>query len=442
MKHITIQTKIGSFTGNERERCQEFLGIPYSKAERFEYATLIDSYGECDATKKGPASMQKRAWAEFEHLEIPERAFYHKEFRQNIEFTYDEGTLRLNLYRPKGEGKFPVIVYFHGGGFDSGSINESPFDGESLAKRGCIVIFASYRVGVFGYFTNEEIQKKYGRDGNFGLDDMAKALEWTKKNVECFGGDADNITVMGQSAGAMSIQYLLTSEKADGLFDKAIMMSGAGLFPKFSLPKPSSETRSYWLEVMEIAGCKSFEEIQKLPAKDLLAAVEVQKSRRKDNTYNTMPVIDGYLLEESIDQGIKHPKELPLIIGYTNNDMFTFLLAHIAKKYAKKHGAYLYYFDIDAKGDDNQAFHSADLRYAFGTLEDSWRPYNENDHKASGLMMDYFAHFALTGDPNHEGAPRWEKYKSKPLCFRDGETKMGKDQTFKLLKNTLKGDPK
>jgi carboxylesterase type B len=57
-------------------------------------------------------------------------------------------------------------------------------------------------------------------------------------------------------------------------------------------------------------------------------------------------------------------------------------------------------------------------------------------------MMDYFAHFALTGDPNHEGAPRWEKYKSKPLCFRDGETKMGKDQTFKLLKNTLKGDPK
>ena len=442
METLLKKTKIGNFICNKKGECLEYLGIRFAHAERFEYAQLIDKYDEVDATKPKPTCMQKRNWSEFEHLEIPERAFYHKEYREGINFEYEEDALYLNIYAPKEGENHPVIVFLHGGGFDSGSINESPFNGEALAKRGNVVVFAEYRVGILGYFTHEEIYKENNRDGNFGLDDMVKALEWVKKNIQNFGGDASNVTVMGQSAGAMSIQYMLCNPSSKELFDKAIMMSGAGLFPKFSLPRPCESTREYWKEVIEISGVKSFAEFKKLPPRDLLQAVETQKGLRKDNTYNTMPVIDGYLIKEPIDKAIKNPYELPLMIGFTNNDMFTYLLAHISKKYARKHNGYLYYFDIDAKGDDNQAFHSADLRYVFGTLEDSWRPYDEHDKEISNLMMDYISSFAKTGNPNHDGAPRWDIFKSKALCLTDDKVEMATPKRMKLLKNTLKGDPR
>ena len=153
MKHLQKKTNIGNFLCNEKRTCLEFLGIRYAHAKRFEYATLIEKYDDVDATKAKPSCMQKRAWNEFEHLEIPERAFYHKEYREGINFEYEEDASYLNIYAPKEGNNHPVIVFLHGGGFDSGSINESPFNGEELAKRGNVVIFAEYRVGIFGYLT-------------------------------------------------------------------------------------------------------------------------------------------------------------------------------------------------------------------------------------------------------------------------------------------------
>lgn len=441
MDKYTLKTEIGTFLGNERENCIEFLGIKYANAKRFEYSTLINNYGDYDATKRGPSCMQKRGWPEFEHLEIPARAFYNREFRDGTNFEYSEDGLYLNIFTPKEGNNNPVIVYFYGGGFDSGSINESTFDGEELSKRGNTVVFASYRVGVFGYFTNEEIYNKEGRDGNFGLDDMFKALLWVNENIHHFGGDNKNITLMGQSAGAMSIQYLLCSEKAKNLFQKGIMMSGAGLFPKFSLPRPCEKTREYWKEVMALCNTSSLEEIKNISPYDLLKGVEKQKSLRKDNTYNTMPVIDHYLITDSIDKLIKHPQEKPLIIGFTNNDMFTLILANMSKKYAKKHNSYLYYFDIDAKGDNNQAFHSSDIRYVFGTLSSSWRPYEEEDYKTSNMMMDYITSFTKNGNPNHDGAPKWDTYKGKALHITTSGISMDRIKSCKLIKNTFKGDP-
>ena len=443
MEHYMWKTSIGTFIGNEREGCYEFRGIPYAHAKRFEYAENVHSYGDSfDATSNGPATMQKRAWSEFEHLEIPERAFYHREFREGIAFTYDEDALLMNIFVPKDKGPHPVIVYFHGGGFDSGSISESPFDGEALASRGNVVVFVQYRVAIFGYFTHAEIEKRNGHDGNFGLDDMVQSLKWVQDHIAEFKGDKANVTLMGQSAGAMSIQYLLCSPKTTGLFHKAVMMSGAGLFPSFSLPLPPEQTRIYWSEVMDIAGAKTFEEFQSMDVRKVMEAVETQKSRRKDNTRNTMPVVDHYYLIDEVQKIIKSPHEMPLIIGVTNNDMFTAIIAHIAKKYAKKHGAYLYYFDVDAKGDENQAFHSSDLRYMFGTLKFSWRPYDETDQKISESMMDYLSAFASTGDPNHEGAPRWDQFQGKALHITPSSISMGRMGKWKLLKNTLKGDPK
>ena len=440
MKTIIHNTDIGKFIGNDNDNVVEFLAIPFAKTKRFEYAELIDKYDELDCTKPGTSPMQKRAWPEYEHLEVLERKFYHREFREGIEFTYSEDVLNLNIYMSKEKGEHPVIVYFHGGGFDSGSIFESPFKGFELASRGSVVVFVSYRVGAFGYFTHEDIFKENNRDGNFGLDDMVKSLMWVKKNISIFGGDNNNITVMGQSAGAMSIQYLLCSKNVE-LFNKAIMMSGGGKFPNFSLPRLCEDTRGYWKEVMAIANCNTLEEFKKLPAKEVLDAVDKQKHIRKDNTYNTMPVVDHYLIEDKIEKLIKTPAKVPLIIGFTNNDMFTFLVAHIAKKYAKENDGYLYYFDVDAKGDNNQAFHSSELRYVFGTLSSSWRPYEESDYKVSKIMMDYITNFAKNGNPNGVDLPKWDIYHKEALHFTDDYVKMEKVKNWKLLKNTLKGDP-
>ena len=171
MGEITLKTKIGTFLGNKCGETLEFLGIPYAKAGRFEYCERIDSYGgTVDATKTGSSCPQFRQY--YPNLENPERLFYYKEFREGIDFKYGEDCLNLNIFTPENASGCPVIIFFHGGSFNSGSNWEAPFRGYELAKRGIITVFANYRVSILGYFSHEEIQKKYGRNGNFGLDDQ------------------------------------------------------------------------------------------------------------------------------------------------------------------------------------------------------------------------------------------------------------------------------
>ncbi len=445
MSDITLQSSIGTFTGNEQEYCYEFLGIPYAKAGRFEYSTLIDSYeGVFDARKMGNSCPQYRQF--HAHLDVPERLFYHKEFRQGIDFKYDEDCLNLNIYTPKEAKNCPVIVYFHGGGFNSGSNNEEPFRGYELAKRGIITVFANYRVGVLGYYCHEEIQKKYGRNGNFGLDDEVNALKWVRAHIQEFGGDRDNISLMGQSAGAIAIQYLCLNHDLEGMFSKAVMMSGAGLFPKMALPKKAEETYPYWQELMTLAGCTTFEEFRRADLSTIHDAYEEIKKRRKDNVQNMMPVVDGVLIKDSVDVLIKDPLKISYMIGYTNSDLYAPVMAYIGNRFARDNGAYVYYFDIDAPGDKNGAFHSSDLRYMFGRLETSWRRYGERDKEVSGQMMDYLANFTKTADPNGEGLPVWQKtdhHQHKVLAFSRKNTKMKRVTLVKPLVNMLrKGEPK
>lgn len=438
---VSIKSSLGQIKGVEEENSYAFLGIPYAKAERFSYAKEINDLGESfDATHFGDACIQKRCW--YAHLEVPERMFYHKEFRQGIEFKYSEDCLNLNIYTPKEKGKYPVIVFIHGGGFDSGANSESAFDGDTLAKRGIVTVFIQYRVGVFGYFTHENISKEYGHEGNFGFDDQVVSLKWVKRHIADFNGDPDNVTVMGQSAGAMSIQCMLLSKRCKGLFSRAIMLSGGGKFPSMAMPKPVEERREYWLDVMKECGCSSLDEFKKIEPKKMFDALEVVKPRRKDNQISTMTMVDHYYLEKSQEELFKDKIDVPTIISFTNNDMFTLILGLMALSYAKKNNAYCLYFDVDAKGDANKAFHSSDLRYVFGTLKESWRPYDKKDEEISNMMMDYIANFAKDGNPNGKNLPLWERKKGKALHISPKETKMGRPNKWKLLKNTFLGDPK
>ena len=441
IKEITWSTPLGEIRGLDNGTCLEFRGVPFGRAGRFEYAEPVTGWdGVLDATAFGPGCPQNRAV--HEHLEDPVRLFYKKEYREGSEFTYSEDCLNLNVYAPYEAKGPPVILFFYGGGFDSGLNAENPFDGSGWARRGAVAVMANYRVGPLGYLTHEEIQKKYGRDGNFGLDDQLTALRWVRAHIVAFGGDPDNVTLMGQSAGAISVQYLCLNPAHRGLFRRAVMMSGGGLFPRFALPRPAESTRNYWLQFMELAGCRSFEELKAAPLADIFEAVERIKALRKDTIYHTMPVVDGALLPGPVDRLIESPLPLDYLIGYTNNDMYAPVMAFIGNKFGRKNGAYLYWFDLDAPGDDNRAFHSSDLRYMFGTLDRSWRPYKQRDYEASGQMMDYLVNFARTGDPNGPGLPPWRKGKPALRIGPKG-TKMGHVSYYKLLKNMLtKGDPK
>lgn len=445
-REILLETDCGTLRGAADARCVRFFGVPFAKAERFAYAETVDKWdGVLDATKPGPACPQNRAV--HEHLEHPTRRFYKREFREGQAFTYDEDCLNLNIYAPQEAKNAPVILFFYGGGFDSGINWESSFDGAALAARGIVTVFANYRVGILGYLCHEELKARYGREGNFGLDDQLQAIRWVKAHIKAFGGDPENITLMGQSAGAISVQYLCLNPENEGLFRRVVMLSGAGLFPKFSLPKPAEEARSYWLQFMETGGFSGFAALKNASTDALFDTVEKMKDVRKDAIYYTMPVIDGVLLKGPVDKLIKDPLPLDYLIGYTNNDMFAPVMAWIGNRYGRKNGAYVYYFDINAPGDDNRAFHSSDLRYVFGTLDKSWRPYGERDREASEQMLDYLANFAKTGDPNGAGLPAWKKagrgLRTRVLRIASGHTGMGRAHYGTMLINMLtKGDPK
>ena len=450
---VLLETSCGPLYGLDNGRCNEFRGVRFARARRFEYAEPVERWeGTLDATAFGPACPQNRAV--HEHLEHPTRRFYKREYREGQDFTYDEECLNLNIYAPYEAMNAPVIVYFYGGGFDSGVNWESPFEGSALAERGVITVFANYRVGVLGYLTHADLYAAYGREGNFGLDDQLTAVRWVRAHIADFGGDPDNITLMGQSAGAISIQYLCLNPAHRGLFRRAVMLSGAGKFPKLARPKPAAKTRDYWEQFIRLSGCGSFEKLKTTPLKVLFDAVEAIRKQRKDNLYNTMPVVDGVLIPDRVDRLFRTPLPVDYIIGYTNADMYAPLLAWIGNRFGRKNDAYIYYFDLDAPGDDNRAFHSSDVRYVFGTLDRSWRPYGERDRQASDEMIAYLSNFARCGDPNGasdgetvgDSLPEWKKaghgLRTRVLRIGRKGTRMAHVRYIKLLRNFLRrSDP-
>ena len=442
---VLLSTGCGPLLGLDNGRCREFRGVPFARAERFAYAEPVTRWdGVLDARRFGPGCPQNRAV--HEHPEHPTRRFYKREYREGLELRYDEDCLNLNIYAPYRAEKAPVILFFFGGGFDSGLNCEGAFDGSALAEQGVVTVFANYRVGVLGYLTHAEMKARYGREGNLGLDDQLAALRWLRAHVSDFGGDPENITLMGQSAGAISVQYLCLNPANKGLFRRAIMLSGAGKFPRFALPRPAEQTRAYWAEFMAAAGCRSFDELRAAPLSLLFDTVERFRETRKDNTYNTMPVIDGLLIPEGVERLIRSPLPLDYLIGYTNADMFAPVMAWIGNRFGRKTGAWIYLFDLDAPGDDNRAFHSSDLRYVFGTLNRSWRPYGSRDYAASAELTAFLGNFARCGDPNGSGLPQWKRagggLRTRVLRIGPGGSAMGHTPYGKLLRNFLRrGDP-
>ena len=250
-----------------------YKGIRYAEAGRWEYPKQVTHWnGIYDASEFGPCAMQDNAFTpEDKNGRDP---FYYIEFRQGLDYTYSEDCQYLNIWAPDNAKKAPVIVYIHGGAYMGGSGWEKTFDEPAWTSQGVIGVTINYRFGLFGYMCLPELAEEAGHTGNYGLYDQLCALQWVHDNIEAFGGDPDNITLMGQSAGADSVQMLCSTRATNDLVKQVVMSSGAGDVSSLFAPKERMEAKyDFWNVWKEATGASTLEELRALPAKDALAAM-------------------------------------------------------------------------------------------------------------------------------------------------------------------------
>ena len=411
-----------------------YKGIRYATAGRWEYPKQVTGWeGEYDATQYGNCSYQPRSF--YNEEENLKKIFYYNEFRKGETYTYSEDCLFLNVFAPdtaKEGDKLPVLIYIHGGGFTGGCGHEKHFDGPVWPEQDIIGVTLNYRLGPMGFVCLPELEVEAGNTGNYGLYDQMTAIRWGKDNIAAFGGDPENMTIMGQSAGAASVQMQCQSPLTDGLFQKAIMSSGCGLGGMMSGKKETS--MAFWQEVMKRCGCKDLAAFRALPADKLFEAWNAAKKEIKGGMAAAFPVMDGQFAVAGAPA-----KEIPYMAGSTSHDMVPPVLQNMTKKWISKREkpGYTWYFDRMLPGDDCGAWHSSDLWYWFGTLPNCWRPMEQKDYDLSQQMVSYLCNFVKTGNPNQTGElPQWvasDKGQSKVLIMGEKDTQMGKPSMLKMI---------
>jgi para-nitrobenzyl esterase len=378
-----------------------------------------------------------------------------------------EDCLYLNIWKPEKaiSGKVPVMVWFYGGGLVNGSASTPLYSGKNLAKQEVIVITANYRLGALGFLAHPElsIEADYNSSGNYGLLDMIATLQWIQENIHSFGGDPNNVTIFGQSSGAISISVLITSPLARGLFHKAIGQSG-GLFEPIELDKGFS------LEVLEQAGIRyatragatSLKGLRKIPAEELLEH-PVHTSINIDGYVLTQPPFEAYIKDEynkvsvilgnTVDEGQEFISDLSITKetysqnlkkhfpgwlvrltapnpGLTDDEAYRaavafegdirfkwnmWMWARLASKEEDKK-VFIYQFakappfpkDSDQAGWG--ATHGSELAYVFGNIDHYNWNWAEDDYHLSNAMVKYWTNFAKYGNPNSERLPHWPEF--------------------------------
>ena len=413
-----------SGTVGEADGVAVYMGIPYAAAPvgelRWKAPQPVAAWdGVRDCSAPGYASVQDK---------MQEGTFYWKEFYQGGDPDMSEDCLYLNVWTPAAgdaEAQLPVMLWIHGGGFNHGYGHEIEFDGTAYAERGVILVTINYRVGMCGFLSHPLLTAENGGkgSGNYGLQDQLAAVKWVKRNIAAFGGDPGNITIFGQSAGAGSVQSLISSPLAQGYVAKAIIQSGGGLGGIIA-PRSLEEAEQMGKAMWDAAGVTTLEQMRAYPVEKL---DEVMTNYLKTSGQNTgllayCPCVDGQLLTATYDETAQAAQQLdiPYMIGYTTEDIAPEVMRKAALDWAAlleaqgRQPAYVYSFSHDLPGEDMPeggmpgAFHSSELWYTFGTLGRCWRPMEQADYDLSERMVGHWTNFASTGNPNGDGLPEWQ----------------------------------
>ena len=433
---MIIQTKYGKIEGIQKDGYDLYLGIPYAKPPvgdfRWKPPVEMEAWDEIYQAKAFPTkSMQPVNGS---------GGFYDKEFRDDETYITksSEDCLYLNIWTPvqtcealqSGE-KLPVAIYIHGGAFLGGNGHEKEFDGQVYCENGVILVTLNYRLGIFGFLAHPWLsaESEHHVSGNYGILDQLAALKWVYENIEAFGGDPSKITVMGQSAGSMSTQTLISSKLSDGMIAGAIMQSGSGYKAGLNRDDFTLEVlEGFGLEFSKLAGVSSLDEMRKLTTEQVMALFDpfMGSVMPKSHGLFLVPAIDGYVLEAGYDQLINEGKikNIPYMIGSTGDDILvTEELKEKGEYCSLYYGSidfslinektmgmpsYVYFFDRKLPGDDAGAFHSSELWYMFGTLKRAWRPFEEHDYDLSKEMVTCWTNFIKTGNPNGKNMSTWQ----------------------------------
>ena len=381
-----------------------------------------------------------------------------------------EDCLYLNIWTPAKTTSdcLPVMVWIHGGGFSAGSGTVPLYDGEAMARKGILFITINYRLGIFGFFAHPELSNEspYKTSGNYGILDQIAALQWVKDNIVAFGGDPNNVTIAGQSAGAFSVNVLMASPLAKGLFQKAIAESGGMFGKKFLLGNSLREAEKIGKQLTDRIGAISINDLRTLSA-DSLLKIPGQYNLTIDSIIippvyetfvvgkqNDVPMISGWNADDGASFGMqlsaeqfrekaikeygdKAEKFLQLFPSNSNEEAYHSqkLLSQLTfgwnnyswtrlQSKTGKGKAFLYYFRRVPPGEPNfGAFHSAEIAYALHTLNKWNRPFEDTDYQLEEIMSSYWVNFVKTGNPNGKGLPYWPDYNDvNPKVMELGDT--------------------
>jgi para-nitrobenzyl esterase len=456
-----IRTSNGNLRGIAQQSTDVFYGIPYAMPPlgdlRWKAPQAVPRWQGVRAATAPSAACYQPAPREF--------GPYSAEFL--IQGIVSEDCLYLNVWKPaKVSAKLPVFFFIHGGGFSSGSATVPIYNGSSLAARGAVVVTINYRLGVFGFLAHPELTRDgHGSSGNYGVLDMIAALRWVRTNIARFGGDPDNVTIAGQSAGAAAVNDLVLSPPAKGLFHRAIAQSGSGM----GIAMPTlGEAEKSGLEMTQRAGPQSIAQLRRLPAAELQKLTEAPPPAPGEKfrmpSIGFWPNVDGLVILGNPEQKtVKAVSNVPFLTGFNADEGLIFgapkssseFETYVRDRYdlfadrllalyphadaaqvadsiqllardrymasllfwarnrtiASRGKVFAYFFDHPypaTKGVGFGAFHTAEVPYVMGALGKGDRIFTRQDEEFSSEMQNQWLAFMKTGNPsvrNHAWPP-------------------------------------
>jgi para-nitrobenzyl esterase len=469
-----VKIDSGLLSGASQDGVRSYKGIPYAAStagqNRWKPPQPVAAWsGTREATAFGKDCPQ---------APYPQTSIFYRPPRPQ-----SEDCLCLNVWTAAKAGeKRPVMVWIHGGALTRGSGATPTYDGTNYAKKGVVLVTINYRLGPLGFLAHPELtaESAHKSSGNYGLLDQIAALKWVQKNIAQFGGDPRRVTIFGESAGSWSVNALVATPLAKGLFHRAIGESGGSFGAMMNLREDKKNlvaAEKVGAAFGNAAGAKSLAEMRALSAETI---VTVFSGDPEGSKFRSAANVDGWVFPDEIRGLFAKGKQndVPVIVGSNANEMTTLTApamvpktlaeyrnritplygealgefdaqypaktdADVPKAYLDslrdvtftlpmrtwarmtatgKAKAYLYWFSHVPPNPNSQylgAYHAGEIAYVFHNFNPNNKLIQDADHKLAETMMSYWINFATTGNPNGKGLPEWKAYEQKTEPYLD-----------------------